>query len=473
MRWAAGLHVPGFPDNEHPADIINLSLGSTLFDDQTHELLACSPETSGRWIDVINEVRRAGTVVVASAGNGEKLDKQGRVCSEEEPGVCEEQPIDVKYANPGGCPGVISVAASDRHGHIAPYSNYGDVTIMAPGGDVFDGAVMSVNSDGEKVLVLGDIVDSNSRILMQGRPYGAILSAVSGSAEKQDYSYAWYNGTSQAAPHVAGAIALMLAAHPELRHRPDEIEKALRASVAPLPPGACGNSPCGPGLLDAALLVGPLRAAAPALPPPLPPPLPTLSPVTSDCAGKVLLSDQFRLIDDNWDSEPDIVSVEDGKVKIKVSDRAYSFLYNGEQFDDADYCVTVQNPKDLRRPIDNSVLAGLLFWSEDRSNSCSLSISPDGYAKIGRQVRGQWSSPVAWRVFDAVNQGEGAKNRLRVSTSGNLITAYINGVKFASLRGHLPDGGGTVGLFAQSEKARSDTWKFLDLVVSDPKQQQP
>jgi len=29
MRWAAGLHVTGVPDNTHPARYINMSLGGT------------------------------------------------------------------------------------------------------------------------------------------------------------------------------------------------------------------------------------------------------------------------------------------------------------------------------------------------------------------------------------------------------------------------------------------------------------
>src|SRR6185437_12581573 len=56
MRWAAGLHVDGIPDNTHPAQIINMSLGATG---------SC---TSAEQI-VINEVRALGVLVVVSAGN--------------------------------------------------------------------------------------------------------------------------------------------------------------------------------------------------------------------------------------------------------------------------------------------------------------------------------------------------------------------------------------------------------------------
>jgi len=56
MRWAAGLDVPGVPSNPTPAAIISMSLGSDG---------ACS----SAYVDVIEKVPAAGTLVVAAAGN--------------------------------------------------------------------------------------------------------------------------------------------------------------------------------------------------------------------------------------------------------------------------------------------------------------------------------------------------------------------------------------------------------------------
>jgi subtilisin family serine protease len=197
VRWAAGLPVDQAPNNKHPADVINMSLGINI---------ACTEENVGLLIDAINAARAAGATIVVAAGNDTK---------------------EVKGTSPGGCDKVISVAASDRNGHLAWYSNFGNVTIMAPGGD------KRSNND-------------------YGLPDG-VWSLVKVSATNPD-GIEPKEGTSMAAPHVAGAIALALAEHREWRHRPDVIEQKLRSSAFPLVPGACPN-PCGVGQLDAAKLL--------------------------------------------------------------------------------------------------------------------------------------------------------------------------------------------------------------------------
>jgi len=112
LRWAAGLQVPGVPDNAHPARVINLSLGG-------------DGPCSNLEQKAIDEVKSRGAVVVAAAGNGSG---------------------DVADQNPANCQSVISVAATTRSGARASYTNTGTgVTLSAPGGDVADGVLVLTN----------------------------------------------------------------------------------------------------------------------------------------------------------------------------------------------------------------------------------------------------------------------------------------------------------------------------------------
>ena len=198
IRWAAGLPVPGVAANPNPARILNMSLRGV-------GTCASSPVQQ----NAIHDAVAAGVTVVVAAGNDAR---------------------DASGFRPASCDGVITVAASETRGRLATrYSNFGaTVEIMAPGGDVLR------NDDGD------------------GNPDG-VLSMVDPSAG----SYAFYNGTSMAAPHVAGVAALMLAVDPSLT--PAEILAKLQATARLRSASECPQL-CGAGLLDA-------NAAVRALPP--------------------------------------------------------------------------------------------------------------------------------------------------------------------------------------------------------------
>lgn len=209
IRWAAGLQVPGVPINPNPAKVINMSLGGESPCSQ-------SPATQS----AINDAVQAGAVVVVAAGN-ESQDAAGFV--------------------PASCTNVITVAASDRRGQLASrYSNFGSrINIVAPGGDV-------------------DQDDDHD-----GAPDG-ILSMVKGG-------YELYNGTSMAAPHVAGVAALLLAE--DSSRKPVDILNLLKSRAAPMhcPPA----SPCGTAGLLTASVSGP--SGPPTLPPQPPQPVVTIN----------------------------------------------------------------------------------------------------------------------------------------------------------------------------------------------------
>ena len=189
IRWAAGLSVPGVQNNQTPARVINLSLGG-------RPGFPCSTDPATQ--AAINDAVGAGTVVVVAAGN---------------------DAVDAGTVSPASCENVITVAASDYRGHLVGwYSNFGDtIEIMAPGGDILRDDNGDNNVDG-------------------------VLSMVKGG-------YALYNGTSMAAPHVAGVAALYMAEDDEMQ-LPGQVLARLQHDALPRNATQCPN-PCGAGLLVA------------------------------------------------------------------------------------------------------------------------------------------------------------------------------------------------------------------------------
>ncbi|GAA3173329.1 hypothetical protein GCM10010451_22660 [Streptomyces virens] len=184
--WASGGSVPGVPSNPTPADVINLSLGGSG---------SCQTVTQ----DAINGAVSRGTTVVVAAGNSN---------------------TDASGFTPANCGNVVTVAAGDREGNRASYSNYGSIVdITAPGGETAAGSA------------------------------NGILSTLNSSTTTPgSETYRAYQGTSMAAPHIAGLAALMHEKDPALT--PSAVEAALKNNARALP-GSCSGG-CGHGLADAA-----------------------------------------------------------------------------------------------------------------------------------------------------------------------------------------------------------------------------
>ena len=212
MRWAAGLAVPGAPKNAYPARIINLSLGI--------------PGTCSRAFQAaINDVNAAGAIVVVSNGNGGYS----------------------SVNQPANCAGTLAVTAHSVDGDSATYANLGAQTLIsAPGGGcgtLARNCVEIYSSNGLGIYSLGN----------------------TGASRPASDGYSIKYGTSMAAPHVSGAIALMLSLNPSLSR--DEIVSLLRASARAFPVGsACllraNSGMCGAGTLD---VYAALTSIAPAI----------------------------------------------------------------------------------------------------------------------------------------------------------------------------------------------------------------
>lgn len=161
---------------------------------------ACSSVTQ----TAINTARFNGAVIVVASGN----DGQN-----------------ANNFNPGNCSGVVNVAATGPTGARASYSNYGDaIDLAAPGG--------------------------NQRY---GNDSGVLSTHNTGSNGPSSDTLTYMQGTSMAAPHIAGVAALIKQAKPSAT--PDEIEDILKSTTRTFPASCSG---CGTGLVDAEAAV--LRA---------------------------------------------------------------------------------------------------------------------------------------------------------------------------------------------------------------------
>ncbi|WOJ92274.1 S8 family serine peptidase [Congregibacter variabilis] len=153
VRYAAGLENDSGTFPEAPAQVINLSLGGGGFSASTQRLY--------------DEISERGIIVVAAAGN--------------------ESSTSPSY--PASYDNVISVSAVNTQQQITNYSNTGSaIDLAAPGGD----GSQDFNGD--------------------GYPDGVLSTGGADGA----FAYTFLSGTSMAAPHVAGVMALMKSVNPNL-----------------------------------------------------------------------------------------------------------------------------------------------------------------------------------------------------------------------------------------------------------------
>jgi subtilisin family serine protease len=198
------------------ADVINMSLAGSQGTQALREAVKFAHD--------------AGVVVVAAAGNSNS--------SVAYPAAYDEF--------------VIAVGAVRFDNSRAGYSNFGpEIDLMAPGGDV-------------------DRDDNNDK-------YGdGVLQNTLNSA-RNGYSYRFFEGTSMASPHIAGAAALLLSVSPNLA--PNEVETILSRTARNIGPA----NEYGAGLVQVAdalrgLGVTPPTSTPTFIPSPTNTPTPTMTP---------------------------------------------------------------------------------------------------------------------------------------------------------------------------------------------------
>ncbi len=191
VRYAAGLDNDSGTLPAQKADIINLSLGGS----------SVSPAAQ----DIFTEVRGEGIIIIAAAGNS-----------------ASNTPV-----YPAAYEGVVSVSAVDIKKDLTGYSNFGTtIDLAAPGGD------------------------NSADINVDGFPDGVLSTCGNDTTGAIEFAYCFFQGTSMAAPHMAGVVALMKAIYPALT--PEELDILLISGSITEDIGPIGrDDQFGYGLIDA------------------------------------------------------------------------------------------------------------------------------------------------------------------------------------------------------------------------------
>lgn len=190
MRWAAGISVPGVPDNPTPAKVINMSLGG-------------DGSCTAAYQAVVDEVVARGVTIVAAAGNS-----TGGPVTE-----------------PANCRGVIGVLALRHAGTKVGFSDLGpEIAIAAPGGNC-------INID-------------------PGTPCLYPILAATNTGTRGPVSSSWTDsfdisvGTSFAAPLVAGVASLMVSRQPQISVA--QLRSLLQSTARAFPTSGADNGPSDP-----------------------------------------------------------------------------------------------------------------------------------------------------------------------------------------------------------------------------------
>jgi subtilisin family serine protease len=215
LRYAGDLRL----------DVVNMSFFADpwLFncrDDKEQKAIIQQISAAARY------AQQQGVVLVAAAGN-EGIDLNHPTVDE----ISPDYPADAAVTRPvnNNCvvlpqeiPGVVVVTATGAEDLLSWYSTYGNLTdVAAPGGSRYQ----TPTFDGSRGRVLAPYSSTAGDLDLQAS-IGRLVVDAAGNY------YAWLNGTSMAAPHVAGVAALIRSAHPDMPQ--GAVVAALRSTATSL-----------------------------------------------------------------------------------------------------------------------------------------------------------------------------------------------------------------------------------------------
>ncbi len=182
--------------------------------------------------------------------------------------------------------------------------------------------------------------------------------------------------------------------------------------------------------------------------------------------GQVLYEDTFDTLDQTWGAADDSFFLDSSRLTIMPGyDQYYSALNTMGTYLDADICVEIGT---IKADSAGNSFAGPIFWAIDYDNYYYIMITAEQSIGVFRRQRGRVLPQLRWTRVESLKPGNGVVNEIRVVTTGNLASIYINGEFYASMKGQPPADGQQIGIRATSPRNERAVWTFDNLKVTEP-----
>lgn len=204
-------------------------------------------------------------------------------------------------------------------------------------------------------------------------------------------------------------------------------------------------------------------------------PAPAAVRVAAACksGGSPAFADDFAAPDPGWGKPGDNFHFADGQMVLHPkADTNVSWIYMPMVFAGATVCAEFKLPSAVKNAADVAA-GGVIFWARDYQNYYLAAVLTDGTYAVRRKIAGKWHTVVPPTRSDSIRMGPAAVNDLTVVTAGSRATLAINNTQVVGFWGQMPNRGGAVGLYGQSETRQDDDWRFLAIAVADHEKAAP
>jgi len=177
--------------------------------------------------------------------------------------------------------------------------------------------------------------------------------------------------------------------------------------------------------------------------------------------------DDFHKLDAGWGLSADgLARYADNEMVITpAANTSYSARYRSLLYQNATICARIRAPTQFQDP--TNTRGGVMFWESPYGNYYVSEITAAGTYAIYRHRAGVWIVVVPRTADDHIRREPGAVNEIRLELVDSTATLFINGAKIRQIRAQPAAGGGSIGLYAESETTVVNEWRFADIAVVD------